>query len=755
MLELKKVSKIYYTDEIELKALDSVSVNLRRNEFVSILGPSGSGKTTMLNILGGLDHYTSGDLIIDGVSTKDFIGRDWDAYRNHRVGFVFQNYNLISHQTVLSNVELALTLSGVSSSGRKKRAAEALKKVGLEKHMRKLPNQLSGGQMQRVAIARALVNNPDIILADEPTGALDSKTSVQIMELLKEIAKDKLVVMVTHNPELAKEYSTRIITVKDGKVMDDTNPFDGEEAEEKENGDKYTSMSLLTALKLSKNNLVTKRGRTIITAIAGSIGIIGIALILAIANGVNKYANNLITEASLPSAISVQRVYIDSSSVAFSAKGNRDTSATGDVVFTNDLKDNSNAVKQQQIRHNDTVALKEYIDNHKKELSEYTEVVKYDYGIEVSVYDKDANGKIVRVNPIDEPKSKTPSGLSDVNLEGVSTVEVSEEDFIKTSMTELISDKNVEMLSGKYPTGADELLLVLNNDGKMSVSTAYALNILDRTELDKFVDKVNKGEELTFNNEASSFDDIIDKTYKLTVGDQTYDNGQTLKIVGVAKAKSKSDTGNFLGYTHDLVEKVIAKSGSEYDINDPLMISIYPKTEDDKKKVKTFLDNYNNQAEEAKKVHYADQTQIMIDSIKTVINMISYVLIAFVAISLVVSSIMIGIITYISVLERTKEIGILRAIGATKRDVRRVFRAETIIEGFVAGLFGVAISWLLCMVINVIVEAFNPEIKNIADFSILQAVILIVISMGLTVVAGLIPAGRAAKKDPVEALRSE
>ncbi|MBR1802019.1 ATP-binding cassette domain-containing protein [Candidatus Saccharibacteria bacterium] len=746
MLEVKNVTKIYRTADVELRALDGVSINLRRNEFVSILGPSGSGKTTLLNIIGGLDHYTSGDLVIEGVSTKDYVDKDWDTYRNHRVGFVFQSYNLISHQSVLSNVELALTLSGVSMSERKKRAQEALKKVGLGDQMNKLPRQLSGGQMQRVAIARALVNNPSIILADEPTGALDSKTSVQIMDLLKEIAKDKLVVMVTHNPELAKQYSTRIINVKDGKIIGDTKPFDGK-VEEAEDNSKYTSMSLLTALSLSKNNLMTKRGRTLLTAIAGSIGIIGIALILSLANGVNNYVQNIAQLGSLPSAITIDRSYLESDSSETVVKEDN-SKADGDIVAEDDIKMNLNVSKQGKIRYNDTKGLKKYVEENQKEVDAFTDTVHYEYGITLNFVDKDENGKTITINPVKDNNSLAAlfSSSSSDNENSVT-----EDDFFASSVKELISETPYEVLSGRFPENSSELVLVVNPDKKFALSQAYTLNLASRQTLNEFVSNINNGGQLVSGDVGFKYSEVIGKTYRVSLGGEGYDDAKEVKIVGVVMAKKSDDASGFLGYTHGLVEEAVAKS-DKYDIDTPKVISFYAKTEDDKKKVNAFIDKYNEGATE--KIVYKDQTQELIKTITTVVTMLSFVLVAFVAISLIVSSIMIAIITYISVLERTKEIGILRAIGASKRDVVRVFRAETIIEGAIAGVIGVVFAILIGTAANKIIS-ITAHIDNLLSFDIMQSIILILISIGLTVIAGAVPAARASKKDPVESLRSE
>lgn len=751
MLELKRVSKIYNTDEVELRALDGVSLKLRQNEFVSILGPSGSGKTTLLNIIGGLDHYSGGDLIIDGTSTKDYKDRDWDAYRNRRVGFVFQSYNLIQHQSILANVELALTLSGVSGSEKKRRATDALKKVGLKDHLNKRPSQLSGGQMQRVAIARALVNNPDIILADEPTGALDSKTSLQIMNLLKEIASDKLVVMVTHNPDLAKAYSTRIVTVKDGKIISDTNPYDGKDEDTKKTPQKHTSLSLLTALKLSKNNLMTKRGRTFLTAIAGSIGIIGIALILALANGVNNMAGELMNGGSVPPAVTIQHAYTsdDSSSSSTTSTTTEEIAPhNNNIVAIDDLSNNLSVLTQRQVRYNDTKALKFYLDSHWSEMKSFTDSIYYDYGLKPLILDKDNNGNIVQVNPV---PGSDDSGLSAL-FDSVSTPDITENKLIRSSFKEIHSNLPYSILSGRLPEKDNELLLVVNDKNELPLSVLYALNLKDRTELDAIITKLNSGERPEFSNITFNFDDYLGKTYRASLdGSADYRKGYPLTIVGIAKVKSDRDESGYLGYTSALAEKMV-KQTPGYDFTTPSTIGIIAKSTPDKEKVIAFLDQYNSQTSD--KVYYVDQAKSAYESIKSIVNAISYVLIGFVGISLVVSSIMIGIITYISVLERTKEIGILRAIGASKHDVVRVFRAETIIEGFVAGLLGTAISYLLCLAINFLVSTF-AHIDKIADFSFVQALILIIISIILTVVAGVIPAKRASKKDPVEALRSE
>ena len=640
-------------------------------------------------------------------------------------------------------------MSGVSGAEKRKRAEEALKAVGLGAHMDKRPSQLSGGQMQRVAIARAIINNPDIILADEPTGALDSKTSVQIMDLLKKIAKDKLVVMVTHNPDLAKKYSTRIISFKDGKIVDDTNPFDAKKEQAGEKKLKYTSMSLLTALNLSKNNLLTKRGRTILTAIAGSIGIIGIALVLSLANGLNTYTKDIATAGSMASAITIEKTYLSDElggPVATSNSNNNEAVKEGQVGITDDVITNYNVNKQRRIRRNDTAKLKAYIEEHKSELGDKLETVSYDYGIKPNIIDQTASGKTVTINPIAGGDNELADLLSGTSNK---SVEVSEKDFIKESFKELVSTIPFTLTDGAYPNGANELLLVTDQDGKIPLSVAYAANLVDRDNLDSFVNKINHGGDLQATNISLDYGKIVGKTYQLVLSESK----EELKIVGIAKAKADGDDKNFVAYMPALTEKVMNDTNKGQDA--PEKISLYAKDNESKKDVKEFLDKYNNQADDTSKVKYSDTTQELINAMSSIINIISGIIIGFVAISLVVSSIMIGIITYISVLERTKEIGILRAIGASKRDVVRVFRAETIIEGFIAGLIGTVVAWLLCCGINVVIGLFNKSLGNIAQFSIIQALVLILISIGLTVFAGSSPAKRASRKDPVEALRSE
>lgn len=806
MLEIKEITKIYKTKDIEQKALDKVSINFRKNEFVSILGQSGSGKSTLLNIIGGLDHYTSGDLIIDGVSTRRYRAADWDTYRNHKVGFIFQNYNLIMHQSVLSNVELALTLSGESKFTRRKKAKEALRKVGLENHMRKSPKQLSGGQMQRVAIARALVNNPEIILADEPTGALDSETSVQIMDLLKEVAKDKLVIMVTHNPELAKEYSTRIVNLKDGRIIDDTMPFDGKEEIVSDDNKKRKSMGLFTALSLSLNNLLTKKGRTLLTAFAGSIGIIGIAAILALSNGVRNYANNMQEESSGAMAVSIKSNVVDSSKSQAEIKSsdNNKKSHPNKIVATDDISSSMVLNEKSTQRKNNLKNMKEYIESHKQELEKYASDIKYVYNVDLNIYDKNSDGSIVKVNPVENTGNVADTGL----FSSLSSLTY----LIQNSFSLLLDESNYEVLSGHMPKEYNELVLVVNEKNELPLSVMYALNIENKLDISEFMKKAANGEKVSLEDVSYDFEKIIGKQYKVINATdfytennkiwtsrqndnnyikELYENGTDLKIVGIVKVKNENIANGYLGYSEDL-PKYIMKKANDTDIvrqqlenkeinvftgmpfdemleeslennlkilgagneEDPYTINIYPKDSNAKKEIKKFIDDYNKNLSEDDKIIYSDEMELLINGIVGIVDMISAVMVAFVAISLIVSSIMIGIITYISVLERTKEIGILRAIGASKKDVKRVFIAETIIEGLVSGTLGIILTQGIVFVVNAIVSKVG-KIDNIMQISITNAVILIAVSVVLTVIAGLGPASIASKKDPVESLRGE
>jgi len=786
MLEIKKIKKVYVTGDFKQVALDDVSVSFRECEFASILGPSGSGKTTLLNIIGGLDHYDSGDLVINNISTKKYKESDWDSYRNHRIGFVFQNYNLISHQTVLANVELALTLSGVSKKTRTRKAKEALTKVGLAKHIHKRPNQLSGGQMQRVAIARALVNDPDILLADEPTGALDSETSKQIMDILKDISKNKLVIMVTHNPELANIYSTRIIKLKDGKIVDDSNPYDLKEEETIKSKSSKTSMSLFTALSLSLNNLMTKKGRTFLTAFAGSIGIIGIALILSLSSGMQEYIDKTEKEtlSSYPITIS-KKAYDLGDSVTFDFNNNKSC----DGCVYDDITNSSMMALTNEVTNN----LKDFkiaLDNNFSNIKDYVTDISYSYNVKLHIFSSKNN----RVYELDS----SPVLRGDILEQLIDNKE--------------LLDGQYEILEGRMPEKYDELVLILDKNGSIPLSLLYGMDVLDSSLLPEEMRSVKAGKKDSLDTPNYTYKDFIGLTYKLVLNTSYYkkvnggwsniavtkekvkelvDNGIELKVVGVMKMSDSTQAAatNVLGYKKELIEYVIDKNnnseigkeqlsdlsiniatGYPYEddttldsmkyilgiasIDDPTSVNIYPKNYAAKDEVKKIISEYNNTKGDTDKIVYTDYVGMLMGGITSVINVITYVLVAFVAISLVVSSIMISIITYISVLERTKEIGILRSIGASKKDITRVFNAETIIEGFVAGVFGVLVTLLLCIPINKVIES-SYGVTNIAKLPLGSGLLLILISVILTVIAGLIPSRMAAKKDPVEALRSE
>ena len=819
MLELKKIYKEYITGDFKQVALDKVNLNFRKNEFVSILGPSGSGKTTLLNIIGGLDNYTSGDLIINEVSTKDFKDNDWDIYRNHRVGFIFQNYNLIGHQSVLSNVELALTLSGVGKSERRKKAILALKKVGLEKHINKNPNQLSGGQMQRVAIARALVNDPDILLADEPTGALDSTTSQQIMKLLKEVAKDKLVIMVTHNPELARAYSTRIIELRDGRIISDSNPYDGkvntvEDEIIRKNKTKKTHMSFKTALGLSFNNLKTKKGRTILTAFAGSIGIIGIALILSLSNGVNKYIERVEAEtlSSYPLTIMEESADLTEVMGILASGKDKEINHDKDKIYSNTIMNKMFNSFVTKVSKNDLKTFKKYLDNN-DEIGKYVNEIKYGYNIDLNIFNT-YNGELVKVNP-----SNLMSDLGMINSNEMSSMYSSFGIGSNDVFVELMDNKeNVlsqyDLIYGSYPEKYDEVVLIVNSNNEISDYTLYALGLKDQKMLKEMMYNVMKGEEVDDTNLEFSYEDICNIEFKLMINtylftkegnryvdrsdDLNYvksilDKAVPLKVVGILRGNENSvsyvsKTGG-VGYTSKLTEYVIdsvKKSsivnekennkevniftvssfelGESYEdnlrklgvtsVDNPSSISIYSKDFEAKENVVRIIDEYNKETLEEKKITYTDTIGLLINNVTTIVNIISYVLIAFVSISLVVSSIMIGIITYISVLERTKEIGILRSIGASKKDIARVFNAETFIIGLFAGCMGIIITLILNIPINVIINNLSG-ISGITKLPLVGSIMLIIISVLLTMLGGLIPSKIASNKEPVLALRTE
>ncbi len=841
MLQLQHISKVYHTGNQEFHALKDISIRFRESEFVSILGQSGSGKTTLLNIIGGLDQYTSGDLLIQGKSTKQFKDRDWDSYRNHTIGFIFQSYNLIGHQTALSNVEIAMTLSGISKAERKKRAIEVLERVGLKDHLYKKPSQMSGGQMQRIAIARALVNDPKVVLADEPTGALDSETSVQIMDLLKDIAKERLVIMVTHNPELAQKYSTRIVQVLDGNILSDSNPCEPtEETKQVDIQFTKTKMSFITALVLSFNNLLTKKGRTLLTAFAGSIGIIGIALILALSNGVSDYVKKVQedTLVSLPLTISEQnQSNLLATSPDLSEKPYKDNHELGiNTVLTNLLK--------KQIGKNDLASFKTYLEEHASKVESLTKDIRYRYNLQPFIYASDtSNG----------PKSILPSTLADE----VETANQTMKGYLQNLnyWSELSSDSSMleskyDVLEGRFPQDKSEIVLIVDENNQISDLLLYSLRIKDPSELND----TKKLDELS--SQTYQYSDFIGKTFKAVVNTNRFvkennlwlnkidnasymktqiENGLQLKIVGVLRQKDGTSSGvntpsGGIAYTSALIdytseyiqnsdivkeqeanqnlnvftgkdfakdpkpfssenlteeEKIqLAKmtpeeqaqyvqqyndnSASTYEENlakmgvinksKPAAIELYTSSFQQKQDLKEFINAYNTAKKEAgeddKVLAYSDDIQSIMSSITTLVGVVTTVLVGFVAISLIVSSIMISIITYISVLERTKEIGILRAMGASKKDIRRIFTAETAIEGLISGVLGITITFLATFPINAIVAKMT-NVGNVAQLPIEVALILIGISIVLTMLAGLIPSRIAAKKDPVESLRSE
>ena len=996
MLRLNNISKDYVSGDSVVHALKGVDIEFRKSEFVAVLGPSGCGKTTLLNIIGGLDRYTSGELSINGRPTADFSDADWDAYRNHSIGFVFQSYNLIPHQTVLSNVELALTLSGVSKSERRRRAKEALERVGLGDQLSKKPNQMSGGQMQRVAIARALVNDPEILLADEPTGALDSENSVQIMEILKEISSDRLIIMVTHNPDLAEQYATRIVRLLDGEIQSDTDPVKKEDmtqhaeprtkAQRKEDKKKHTSMSFLTALSLSCNNLLTKKTRTFLTSFAGSIGIIGIALILSLSNGISLYIDQVQedTLSSYPIALQAESVDIGSLFNRTAEGGSDNAPKTdeelGEYVYANNMMyDFINALNSVEMTKNNLSAFKTYIETEKdgeRPLDDYASSIMYEYDVPLNIYVKDKDGKIVRA----DATAMMQNMMTDA---GGGSSDIMSSMFANSSMTsQMMSGVNVwdellppdsngkdeglvspllreqyDLLYGEWPDSYDEVILVVDYNNRLSDLVLYSLGLITSQEMsDSFVAMQN-GEEIHNDNGPWSFEDMCSRTMRLVISADKYaedpasgayvdmtetelglstvfEKGVELKISGIVRpnpdAVSTAIAGS-IGYTTALTDYIIDETAtrdivkaqladpavdvitslpfpvedeeepdeaeiksavdeyiktlsvseraaiyvelvssptdeyvngaveqymatldraaveemikteypeyasmladmsdetlfgyvresveervrSEYaagveeqlgalpvdtlsemldtlemtaehyaliyenhvprqvsestyednldllgivDRDSPSAIYIYAATFADKDAISGVIGDYNDSVGEGDEITYTDYVALLMSSITTILNAITYVLIAFVAVSLVVSSIMIGIITYISVLERTKEIGILRSIGASKRDVSRVFNAETLIVGFASGMIGILSTLLLCIPINIIIRALT-DIQNIGAVLPWQgAVILVIISMSLTLIAGLIPAKLAAKKDPVVALRTE
>ena len=860
MLRCENIIKDYPTSEEVVHALKGVSLTFRNSEFVSILGQSGCGKTTFLNIIGGLDHYTSGDLIINGKSTRNYKDKDWDTYRNHKIGFVFQSYNLIPHQSVLSNVELALTLSGVGKEERKKRAIEALTKVGLKDQIYKKPTQLSGGQMQRVAIARAIVNNPDIILADEPTGALDSSTSIQIMEILKEISKDKLVIMVTHNPELAQKYSSRIIRLSDGEVISDSNPYN--EFEELNNSqiDKKTNMSFKTALSLSLNNLMTKKARTILVSFAGSIGIIGIALILSLSNGVQSYIDSVESDTMTAYPIQIQSTTMDMTSMMEAMAGKEETSneqREDNQIYTrsfvNDVLESIASSKQNNLEE-----LKKYIESEQgKELRENTRAIEYSYGLNLNVYNEDTDSGLIQVSPNGLIDKLGMSDMVDLRSQFMAGTSDANEVWLQLPDSNTLKESEFELLEGSWPQNYNEVVIGVDSDNNITDYALYSLGLLNQDEVVDSYNKILQGDsneiETTKNKKSYSYEELMNSKFKLVFNcdlfekvngiwiDQSenedyiknvVDQAQDIKVVGIIRQKDNTMSSGMLGgiyYSSKMSDYVIEqcensqivkeqkenkdiniftgnrfKSNEKLDfssltpqqqmqfasmsqeemmaymqtyndnmnasyesnlkkmgvvnLDSPSQISLYAKDFDSKEALADCIEDYNDLQEEKGNsnnvISYSDMVGMMISSVSSVVNMISYVLIGFVSISLVVSSIMIGIITYISVLERTKEIGILRSIGASKKDVSRVFNAETFIIGLTSGCMGIIITILLNIPISTIV-ASKTGVEHIAKLPWQGAIILILISLVLTLIAGLIPSKYASKKDPVEALRIE
>ncbi len=895
MLELNDIKKDYVSGSTTVSALKGINLRFRDCEFVSILGQSGCGKTTMLNIIGGLDKYTSGDLKINGVSTKNYKDRDWDFYRNNSIGFVFQSYNLIPHQTVLSNVELALTLSGVSKAERKKRAIEALEKVGLGEQIHKKPNQMSGGQMQRVAIARALVNNPDILLADEPTGALDTETSIQIMELLKEISKDRLIIMVTHNPELAKDYSTRIVRLLDGVITDDSDPYTLEDMEadikakeaakvkasekkNKKSGKKQkTSMSFFTALSLSFNNLMTKKTRTILTAFAGSIGIIGIAMILSISNGIQLYIDRVQRDTLSSYPITLQAESIDISSMVTSMTGNSDSEEHEDKskIYSNDIMGDMINTMVKEVKSNNLSEFKKYIENGSSDIKSYVSDIQYSYDVPLNIYMKDTSNGVEQLNPstmFDSIYGEGATSTSSAMSSGMGMGMFSNSSVWNQLLgNQQVLDEQYDVLAGHWPEKFNEVVLVADKNNEVDDYTLYSLGLKDPEEVRTLFKKMMVGESYETKKDISyTFDEILDTEFKLVMPTDMYkyndvtgtwddyskddkymtnvvNNGTDIKVCGIIRPNDdavSTSLSSGIGYTAKLTEYIIEEvKNSEIakaqladtsvdvftgvpfdndrnteitmddvnaymatlspeesaqmqamtsgmsddqilqlfsaslkarttdatldsnksklgitDLDTPSQIDIYATDFDSKEKVQNIIKDYNklqqDDGKEENVINYTDYVGIMMSSVSTIINAISYVLIAFVAISLIVSSIMIGIITYISVLERTKEIGVLRSIGASKKDVSRIFNAETLIEGFVSGALGIVVTLLLCIPANALIKHLT-DISNVAQLPVAGGVILIIISMFLTFIAGLIPAKLAAKKDPVVALRSE
>ena len=869
MLTLRNISKEYVTGDQKVQALRDVSVSFRKNEFVSILGPSGCGKTTLLNLIGGLDRYTSGDIEIAGVSTKKYKDRDWDAYRNHTIGFVFQSYNLIPHQSVLANVELALTLTGVSKAERREKARKMLTKVGLAEHMDKRPAQLSGGQMQRVAIARALINDPEIVLADEPTGALDTETGVQIMEILKEVASDRLVIMVTHNPELAKTYSTRIIRLLDGRIVDDSDPVKPDEPAEENTKPKHVGMSFLTALALSLNNLMTKKARTILISFAGSIGIIGIALILSMSTGVQNYIDRVEKETLASYPITLVSETMDMTSLMEGMAGDMQTEAEeieDDRIYPGSMMTGMITSMLGEVQINDLGAFKAHIDGD-AEFEALTSGVSYAYSSAMNIW-RAVGEDYVQVNPSTTfdtigtamMDDSMPDYMLQANAMGMGANMSNYEINVFNELLDNpeLLDSQYDVLAGRWPESKNEMVLILGKNNTISDYALYTLGFRSQEELRQlFIDAANGVDAETAGGESYSFEDMLNIDMRLVLPTELYvksgttwsdaskdpevfakamENAVHLKIVGIVRPSDGSivsSMGGSIGYRADLTEYIINEvnaseivkqqladpeidvfSGMPFDeiafdidaldftgyedmvnmakifmgkdrineiirtivptlgssatylenlnklgvcdLSKPNAINIYPRSFESKEAIQAYIDEYNAQCEREGRngIAYTDYVGLLLSGVTDIIDAITYVLIAFVAISLIVSSIMIGVITYISVLERTKEIGILRAIGASKRDISRVFNAETVIVGLCAGLMGIGVSLLLIIPINAIIEGLSG-IAGMAVLPAASAAILVGISVLLTLIAGIIPSRFAAGRDPVVALRSE
>ena len=890
MLELKGITKDYRAGDSVVRALKGISVTFRDQEFVSILGQSGCGKTTLLNIIGGLDHYTSGDLVINGRSTKSYADRDWDTYRNHSVGFVFQSYNLIPHQSVIANVEMALLLSGAGPAERRTRAEAALAQVGLSEHMHKRPNQLSGGQMQRVAIARAIVNDPEIILADEPTGALDTETSVEVMEILKRLSRDRLVIMVTHNPQLAEEYSDRIVRVSDGLITSDTAPVDAQaecltpeqvrahaEADAKKG---RRGMSYASAVQLSFNNLMTKKARTFLTAFAGSIGIIGIALILSLSSGAQDYIAD--TEESTMGSypLTIQQTAVDMTSMMSAMMGSgaddRGDAPEGTAESKNIVNDMVTSIAGGATE-NDMRAIKSWLESNPDGLDGLVSDIQYNYATPLNVYKADTSDGAVQVNPatvMDALGISTSGAMQTEMLSSMSAAGSGYDVWTEMLDNEDAVERDWDLLAGRMPKAWNEVVVALDEHGRISDYTLYALGILDQADLKGMMRDVLAGKEVEGAKETSyTYDDLMDLQFKLLPESSKYAEGadgtwedkssdasfmkgavdaaETVRVVGVVKASDDNSSSNNWGrvlypsslmehmigevdasavvaaqkaapgtdiftglpFTEDAegeltleqIEGQIASMGSAQaamlqgyidqmraqgmddasiaaafskqmeaqtdnatydgnleklgvsDLDDPYTIQIYPVDFDAKERIDQIIDDYNadvRESGEGTEIQYTDIVGTLMSSVTSIVSSLTYILVAFVAISLVVSSIMIGIITYISVLERTKEIGILRAIGASKRDVSRIFTAETFITGLVSGVLGVGLTALLDIPVNMVIEHV-AGVPDLAAVPVGAGAALVVISVALALVAGLAPSKMAAKKDPVTALRTE